>query len=461
MDNSKKGYADRMKPYNILLVDDDQSMRRIISFNLEKQGYKVAAAESGEEVLRLMQDREFELMISDIRMPGLSGIELMEKALMKNPSMAVIFITAYGSIESAVEAIKKGAYDYITKPFEMDKLNHLVKKALEYSALKIENEKLRSEIASHQLSKKIIGISGKMQEIMGTVERIAGTDATVLITGPSGVGKELIANAIHMKSERRHKRMVTINCASIPRDLLESELFGYTRGAFTGAVQNKTGKFVSADGGTIFLDEIGDLHMELQAKLLRVMQDHTVEPLGGNEPIPIDIRVIAATNQDLKEKVSENKFREDLFYRLNVIPIRIPPLKERPEDIPPLIFHFLDRFSAGPRISMDDDALELLKNYDWPGNVRELENLVKRVVILRKGDRITVSDLPDEIARPEKETKVSGGITATVSLADNEIGLITDALKRAGWNQSKAAKMLDIPRHVLIYRMKKYGIKEN
>jgi DNA-binding NtrC family response regulator len=448
---------------SILIVDDDESLRRIIEYNLKQRGYHTVAVDSAVKALEALRKSQFNLLISDMKLPGKDGIELMMEAKELRPDLPVIFITAFGTIEKAVQAMKAGAYDYITKPFERDDLLMTVAKVLEYHRLKDENVQLRSELDSRYGFSNIIGSSQAMQEIFATVKKVAPTDATVLVTGESGTGKELIARAIHLKSDRARSPMITVNCAAIPHELLESELFGYVAGAFTGAIKEKMGKFVVADGSTIFLDEIGDLHPDLQAKLLRVLQERVVEPVGSNESISIDIRVITATNQDLIEKVRKAEFREELFYRLNVIPIRIPPLRERPEDIPLLINHFLKQFSTDNEVTIEPDAREMMKGYRWPGNVRELENIIKRLVILNHGGRIKSHDLPqDMISDVEELTNIElDGVGKNYStLMESEIKLITEALRYCGWNQSKAAMRLGIPRHVLIYRMKKYNIRE-
>ncbi len=445
----------------ILVVEDDESQRRIIEYNLRQKGYEITSVDSAEKALAVLEKSEFYLLVSDMKLPGMSGIEFMKKAKEMRPELPVVFITAFGTIEKAVEAMRLGAYDYITKPFDRDEFLLTIEKAVEFQRLKDENLKLRSELESQRAFADMVGGSRAMQEIFTTIEKVAASDATVLITGESGTGKELVARAIHRASARSQNSMVTVNCAAIPKDLLESELFGHVSGAFTGAVKNKMGKFVAADGSTIFLDEIGDLHPELQAKLLRVLQERIVEPVGSNESISIDIRVIAATNQDLATRVRDNSFREDLFYRLNVIPIHIPPLRERPDDIPLLVVHFLKRLGEGSPAQIDKRAMELLCRHTWPGNVRELENVLKRAMIFKKDEKIRPSDLPLEILRAGGHEGNGSLANNHSALSDSEIKLITEALKGAGWNQSKAAARLGIPRHVLIYRMKKYGIRED
>ncbi|MBD3217426.1 MAG: response regulator [candidate division Zixibacteria bacterium] len=448
-----------MNDGKILVVDDDASLRRIIEFNLKKKAYKPTMLENAEEAVTHLRKSDYELMISDIRMPGMDGLELLQIAREIKPDLPVIFITAFGTIEMAVEAMKLGAYDYITKPFDVDDFIHTVEKALDYHRLLDENMRLKKELKNRDSFSNIIAASKPMQNIFNSIRKVANTDTTILITGESGTGKELIARAIHRESERSDNTMITVNCAAIPKDLLESELFGHVAGAFTGAVKNKAGKFQLADGGTIFLDEIGDLSMELQAKLLRVLENRLVEPVGSNESIPVDIRVLAATNQDLNKKLKAGEFREDLYYRLNVIPIHIPPLRERREDIPLLVKHFLNEFSDNEKLAIDPKALTKLNRYDWPGNVRELKNLLKRLALLAENNKIKLTDLPPEI-RSNKGDTTGNGYVNNNSLRETERNAIVDALKSTGWNQTRAAKRLQIPRHVLIYRMKKYDIKE-
>jgi DNA-binding NtrC family response regulator len=452
-----------MAPHRILVVDDDESLRRVIEFSLNNKGYDTVAVETGEKAVTTLRKSDYGLMVSDMKMPGMDGIELLEKARVIRPEMPVILITAFGTVEKAVEAIKLGAYDYITKPFDNDDFLHKVNLALEHSQLRDENLRLRSELESQYSFTNIIGTSEAMQRIFAIVKKVARSDATVLITGETGTGKELIARAIHQSSDRSLKPMITVNCAAIPRELLESELFGHVRGAFTGAIRDKTGKFVLANKGTIFLDEIGDMSLDLQAKLLRTLEDGKVEPVGSEDMIETDIRVLAATNRDLRSLVREGKFRDDLFYRLNVIPIDIPPLRERREDIPLLVYHFARKFSEKGDLDFDKKAFALLVNYVWPGNVRELENVIRRIAVMARGRKVKASDMPIEITSGRPATMEKGQVGNSASgttLKENEKKLIIEALNKAGWNQTKAARLLDIPRHVLIYRMKKYDISE-
>ncbi len=444
----------------VLLADDDKSLRRVLQFKLEKQGYAVTAVADGAEALEQIRADRWDLLLSDIKMPRVDGIELLEQARALQPDLKIILITAHATVSQAVKAVKLGAFDYITKPFDDDQLFVTVEKALAFKRLESENRQLREQLRQQDRTPEPIGISPAFQEMMRLVDRIAPTDATVLLTGASGTGKELVARTIHFRSQRREATFVAVNCAAIPRELIESELFGHVKGAFTGAVRDKKGKFELADGGTILLDEVGELAIDLQAKLLRVLQEQMVEPVGSEEHREINVRIIAATNVDLARRVAEQRFREDLYYRLNVIPVRVPGLKERPDDIAVLAKQFLRDHAPDADISLSPELLARLTDHDWPGNVRELENLVERMVILRQSDRLTASDLPDDFAaRGNGESD-----TAAAALPEHETyheaerRLVLQALEKCDWNRSKAARYLSIPRHVLIYRMKKYDI---
>jgi two-component system NtrC family response regulator len=443
----------------ILIIDDDPSLRRVLEYNLQQEGYDVYAAESGEEGVRALGEFTPELVITDLKMPGMDGFSVLREVKERSPDTLVIIITAFGAIETAVEAMKLGAYDYITKPFNRDELKLVVRKALQVTSLSTENRQLREELSDKVDFRNIVGISREMEKVFQVVRKVANTDATVLITGESGTGKELVAKAIHSLSSRKSAPFVPINCAAIPRDLLESELFGHVKGAFTGAIKDKTGKFMQADGGTLFLDEVGELPLDLQPKLLRALQERVVEPVGGTDSRQLDVRVVAATNLDLEQAMSDGSFREDLYYRLSVIPVHMPPLRERREDIPLLLRHFADRHGC-EGVSFEGDALDVLTGYHWPGNVRELENTVERLLIMRNGDTISREEVPEKIR--------SGGKVAApgvVNLPDEgypleqlEREVVVEALRRNNWNRANAARFLRIPRHVLIYRMEKYGI---
>ncbi len=446
----------------ILLADDDRSLRRVIQFKLEKNGYEVTAVEDGIEALVKLESTSFDLLISDIRMPKMDGLELLEEARKRQPKLKVILITAHATVSQAVLAVKLGAFDYITKPFEDEELLVIIEKALEFGKLENENRKLRKKLQQNTKSPKLIGMSPAFKQMMSIVDKIAGTDATVLITGKSGTGKELIAKMLHYKSERSDRDFIAINCAAIPKDLLETELFGHKKGAFTGAVKDKKGKFELADGGTLFLDEVGEMAGDLQAKLLRALQERVIEPVGSERPVEVDVRVIAATNINLQERVTEGGFREDLYYRLNVIPIRIPSLLERKEDIPVLVQEFIKKFAPDNAITVSVMLMDELMRYSWPGNVRELENLVERMIVLRQGNTLTPKDLPEDFGTfdPRRELRSQETSQPHLSFHEAEASLVRDALERCGWNRTKAAKYLNMPRHVLIYRMKKYGIEE-
>ncbi len=452
-----------MKP-TIIIIDDDTSLRRVLEYNLQEAGYAVGTAASGEEGLRLFDEVSPALVITDIKMSGMDGMQVLKAVKERSPETLVIMITAFGTVDIAVEAMKAGAYDYITKPFNRDELRLTVARALEMNGLAAENRQLKSELADRADFGAMVGSSPAMEKVFQVVRKVADTEASVLITGESGTGKELVARSIHTGSSRACGPFVAINCAAIPRDLLESELFGHVKGAFTGAVKDKTGRFALADGGTLFLDEVGELPLELQPKLLRALQERTVEPVGGAKELKIDVRVVAATNLDIEKAIADGVFREDLYYRLAVIPLHLPPLRQRRDDIPLLLRHFCAKHKAAT-VTFDKQSLALLTSYGWPGNVRELENLVERLLIMRSSDTITADDLPDKI----RSGGISAGSASTggvinlpedgYSLEQLEREVVVQALERNGWNQTAAARFLRIPRHTLIYRMEKYEIK--
>jgi two-component system NtrC family response regulator len=452
-----------MKP-TILIIDDDTSLRRVLEYNLQEAGYSVGTAASGEEGLQLFDEVSPALVITDMKMPGMDGMHVLKAIKERAPETLVIMITAFGTVDIAVEAMKAGAYDYITKPFNRDELRLTVAKALQFSGLTVENRKLRGELADRRDFRTAIGASQQMEKVFGIIRKVADTEASVLITGESGTGKELVARSLHSQSGRKNGPFVAINCAAIPRDLLESELFGHVKGAFTGAVKDKTGKFALADGGTIFLDEVGELPLELQPKLLRALQERTIETVGGTKELKLDVRVVAATNLDIEKAITEGIFREDLYYRLAVIPIHLPPLRQRRDDIPLLLRHFCAKHGAGD-VTFDKQSLSILTGYAWPGNVRELENLVERLLIMRNGDTIITDDLPDKVRNstiaPGTATRSGNVINLPdegYSLEQLEREVVVQALERNGWNQTAAARFLRIPRHTLIYRMEKYEI---
>jgi len=443
----------------ILIIDDDSSLRRVLEYNLQEEGYEVGTAASGEEGLRRFPELVPELVITDLKMPGMDGFQVLRAVKERSPGTLVIIITAFGEVDSAVKAMKSGAYDYITKPFNRDALKLTVKKALHLTGLSEENRRLKDRLSDRREFRDMIGISPAMERVFAMVRRVADSEATVLLTGESGTGKELVARAIHSFGSRREASFVAVNCAAIPRDLLESELFGHVKGAFTGAVRDRQGKFSLADGGTLFLDEVGEMPLELQPKLLRALQERSVEPVGGSSLLKTDVRVVAATNADLEKSLASGAFREDLYYRLAVIPIPLPPLRERREDIPLLIRHFAAKHGA-EAVPFSDEAVAALVAYQWPGNVRELENTVERLLILRSGDIVTRDELPEKI-RGGRDMPAGSIINLPpdgYSLEQLEREIVAAALERNGWNRTAAARFLRIPRHVLIYRMEKYGI---
>ncbi|RME40751.1 MAG: sigma-54-dependent Fis family transcriptional regulator [Deltaproteobacteria bacterium] len=442
---------------HILLVEDDDSLRRVTEYQLSEAGYEVVAVESGEAALEALAQDRFDLVLTDVRMPGISGVELLEKVVHEHPGLLVIVMTAYATVEQAVAAMRAGAHDYLTKPFSRDGLLLAVRRAFDYRSLRRENLRLREELLRRS-GDEIVGQSEAVRKLREVIGRVAGTNSSVLLLGESGTGKELVARALHRGSPRHEKPFVTVNCAAIPESLLESELFGHVRGSFTGAHQDREGKFVQADGGTLFLDEIGELPLALQPKLLRALQEMEIEPVGGRAR-KVDVRVVAATNRDLAAMAREGAFREDLYYRLAVIPVDVPPLRERREDILLLVRHFLQRH--GDERSLTPEAADALQSYPWPGNVRELQNCVERMCVLATGRRFELADLPEAVRGD------AGAATSPVlrlpadgySLEELEKEAVLQALERCGGNQSQAARFLRIPRHTLIYRMEKYGIR--
>ncbi|HJV66284.1 MAG TPA: sigma-54 dependent transcriptional regulator [Geomonas sp.] len=445
----------------ILVIDDDSSLRRVLEYNLQQEGYDVRVASSGEEGLYQFGQCQPSLVITDMKMPGMDGIMVLKSIKERSPDTLVIMITAFGTVDLAVEAMKAGAHDYITKPFNRDELKLTVKKALQFAGLSEENRRMKSELSDKADASTIVGSSKEMERVFEVVRKVADTEASVLITGESGTGKELVARSLHAGSSRRNGPFVAINCAAIPRDLLESELFGHVKGSFTGAIKDKAGKFALADGGTIFLDEVGELPVELQPKLLRALQERVIEAVGGVKPQKIDVRVVAATNIDMERATREGTFREDLYYRLAVIPIHLPPLRDRQNDIPQLIRYFCKKH-GGSRVQFEKTALETLVRYPWPGNVRELENTVERLMIMRNGDTISLDDLPEKIAGRNASAGSAGSVLQLPSggySLELERDAVVEALERNLWNQTAAARFLKIPRHTLIYRIAKYGIR--
>lgn len=438
----------------ILVVEDEPKMAFLLEAELNDAGHRATSVTDGREAVRRVEREHFDIVITDLRMEGMDGIEVLERVKGLDPQTEVVLITAYATAQTAVEAMKKGAYDYIIKPFDIEELKLLIKKIEEKQGLLYENALLQEKARREGLL--VGGRSPAMRKVLELIDKVAPTDATVLVLGESGTGKELVARRIHHTSPRRDKPLVAVHCATFPENLLESELFGYERGAFTGATRRKVGHFEYADGGTIFLDEVGELPASVQAKLLRFLQERQFTRLGGVEPVRVDVRVIAATNRDLEREVREGRFREDLFYRLNVFPIELPPLRERKEDIPLLVEHFLRQRNRPPDV-VSPEAMEALLAYDWPGNVRELENVIERALILAGEGRITPDLLP--FGRPKPGAKVELPDEG-VNLEEVERELIIQALEKAGWNKAKAAKLLGITRRRLYSRMEALGIRK-
>jgi len=472
--------------HRILVADDEESMRWVLSKALRKKGYSVDLAADGNQALRQVREQSYDLAIFDIKMPGMNGLDLLDKARELRPDLLVVVMTAEASMKNAVEAMKRGAYDYITKPFDLEVIDAIIEKVSRARDVSNQVSLLKQELKDrYQVEKNIIGNSSTMQEVYKTIGKVAGSDVTVLIQGESGTGKELIARAIHFNSTRLGKPFVAINCAAIPKDLLESELFGSERGAFTGATDRKTGKFEQAHNGTIFLDEIGDMPLDLQAKILRVLQEQEITRIGGSQNIAVDVRIVAATNQDLDEQVRSRTFREDLFYRLNVVPINLAPLRDRSEDIPALVNYFLDRACAELEVPVKQcapEAMELLSSYSWPGNVRELENTIKRGVILSSDPILTSADFSSLTNRQETihaipqeqsleslvEMKLRSSMNGIEKLDKGDIydrvleqverPLIRYVLEKTRGNQVRAADIMGINRNTLRKKISELGI---
>ncbi|WP_302413543.1 sigma-54 dependent transcriptional regulator [uncultured Desulfovibrio sp.] len=450
---------------SILVVDDDQAHRGMLRTMLRSWGYAVSEAADGDEALNLVRERVFDAVLTDVRMARMDGIHTLKSVLEYNPALPVVLMTAYSSVETAVEALRLGAYDYLVKPLDFEILRHTLRQAIEHSRLSVENRELRRQLSEAAARPGILGRSPAMLAMQETIATVAPTEATVLITGESGTGKELVARALHSGSARADKPMVTVNCAALAENLLESELFGHEKGSFTGADRRREGRFVQANGGTLFLDEIGEMPLPLQAKLLRALQEGEVQRVGSDAPLTVDVRVLAATNRDLREEVARRRFREDLYFRLNVISLEVPPLRDRGEDIPVLAAHFLERFAGRNRKSIrgfSPQAVDSLLRYAWPGNVRELENAVERAVILCNGDLITRRELPaaiTEAASPEEASSAAVGALAGLPLDELERRAIGETLRCTGDNKSEAARQLGITRATLHNKLRKYGLE--
>ncbi len=461
----------------VLIVDDEPNLRKILAAQLSRDGYDVMTAEDGEQGLAALREHHIDLVVTDLKMPKVDGMALLREALRLDPDLPVVMITAHGTVDTAVEALKLGAFDYLTKPFDKDEVRQIVGKALRTRQLAGEEVSGRQVAPGARFG--IIGSSAGIAELYAVLERVSDTPTTVLLTGESGTGKELVARALHAHSSRSERPFIKVNCAAIPKELIESELFGYERGAFTGAVASKPGRFELANGGTLFLDEIGEIPVEMQVKLLRALQESEFERVGGIKTIRVDVRLVAATNRDLKKLLASGNFREDLFYRLNVVPIRLPPLRERVGDIPALVEHFLAKFNERLKkhvAGVEADALEALAAYSWPGNIRELENVIERAVLFCDGQRLRTDDLSPEIrgplaspALPLTEADVhaafasEGGLKEHVKVATSRLEreLVGHALLQTGGNVTHAARLLKISRKGLQLKMKELGLRES
>jgi DNA-binding NtrC family response regulator len=432
-------------------------------------GLTVSMAREASEALALVSSESIDLVLCDVRMPGINGIELVRQLKDLEPDLPCIVITGYGGAEHSVEALRAGAFWYLEKPFDqshLDVVRRLVEQAIEQGRLKAENRLLQNQLRSRYRFENVVGTSAALRRVLDTVEKVADTESTVLITGESGTGKELIARALHFNSRRADRMLVTVNCGAIPEELLESELFGHMRGAFTNAFAHREGRFSLANGGTIFLDEIGDMSSNLQVKMLRVLQDRSFEPVGSSKTVRVNVRVIAATNQNLEQAIRERRFREDLFYRLNVLPIEMPPLRERADDVPLLVHHFLERVNHGKAklVGITAETVDRLCAYDWPGNVRELENLIERLAILRGEGEIVVDDLPRSIRERVTEPTFTAPLVPASGLPFNEVvdrfetAIIRQALEHTHWNKNRAAQLLGLNRTTLLEKMKKKGL---
>jgi DNA-binding NtrC family response regulator len=445
---------------NILVVDDERGLCAGVQEALKREGYAVDAVNDAPAALKLISQRLYNLVLTDMKMPGMSGLQLLKEAKEKSRDTLFILMTAFGTVESAVQAMKEGAYDYLSKPLDMQRLRALVVKALEFQAVVAENHELRLRLRKRTEPSPLLGVSESVHAIVRSIDEVAQSDVTVLIEGESGTGKELVARSIHLKSRRGDRPFISVNCAALPEQLLEAELFGHVKGAFTGAVANKPGRFQLADGGTLFLDEIGDLSPKGQGDLLRVLEDGGFRMVGGTELVRVNVRVIAATNKQLQETVTAGKFREDLFYRLQVLPIQIPPLRERAEDVPVLIEDSLEHFVAKHkrrRKTMSAEAMQSCQRFPWPGNVRQLRNTIERLVITHRGSTIALADLPDFL-RAHDQNATAFTVRPGMSLAEVEKLLIRQTLTHVTSNRDEAARALGISRRTLQYKIKQYGV---
>ena len=440
----------------ILIVDDETIVRDSLSAWFRQDGHKVDVAEGGKEALRLVSASRYDMAFLDIKMPGMDGIELQTRLAAADPELSIVLMTAYASVETAVQAMKNGAYDYIVKPFDPDDLSMLVKRAAEHRSLRAENVRLKHSLESTVAPPPFLGASPAMRHVLELVQNVAQSDSTVMVTGESGTGKEVVARAIHAASPRRLNPMVVVNCGALPEGILESELFGHEAGSFTGARARHKGKFEAAEGGTVFLDEIGEVSPKVQVELLRVLEEKLVTRLGGTAPVAVDFRTICATNRDLQEAVRDGSFREDLYWRLNVVQIHIPPLRERPEDVPVLAEHFLARFAQSMSrrpMRFAPEAMDALRAYAWPGNVRELQNAIERAVVVGRGELVRAADLPLRVTQAPASGQAPG------SLAEAERAHVLAVLEANAWNITRAAKVLDVDRVTIYNKIRKYELK--
>ncbi len=454
---------------SILVVDDEQQILKAVQRFLTEKGYDVVTSDHYEGALMALATQPFGAALIDLKLGDKSGIDLIAQIKREHPDTLCMIFTGYGTIDSAIQAVKAGAYHYITKPFQLDDLESLLRQALETRRVKQENQILKKEVSSKFCLKNLVGVSDAMKSVYALIDKVADTDSTILLLGESGTGKELVAKAIHYGSRRADRPLVAVNCGAIPEELLESELFGHVKGAFTGAVSTRPGRFEMAEGGTIFLDEIGDMSPRLQVKVLRVLQERKFEPVGSSKTMEVDVRIITATNKNLERAVKDNLFREDLYYRLNVIPVRLPPLRERLEDVPLLIDYFIKQYAREnardiPHIS--PEAMFALMRYNWPGNVRELENMMERLIILKHEGEITLADLPERVKAGHEEDRVAhvqipeSGLSFKDVVDDFENQLILKALEKTGWNKNKAAQLLQLNRTTLVEKIKKRQLEK-
>ena len=458
-----------MNQTHVLVIDDDPAVLEVLQETLTQEGHAVSLASDGAQGIQVAKDTPVQIVVTDFQLPDIDGLELIDRLARLDARIIPIMMTGFGTIESAVRAMKSGAFDFITKPFDPETVAVVVRKAVEFYRLRQENHLLRKAVRDQYRLEQLIGASEPIRQVLDFVRKVADSDSTVMIQGESGTGKELVARMLHFNSLRKDRPLVPVNCGAIPENLLESELFGHEKGAFTGATHTRMGRFELANGGTIFLDEIGEMSLPLQVKLLRVLQERAFERVGGNRTVQVDVRIVAAANQDLESLVEEKRFRQDLFYRLNVIPIVIPPLRERRSDIPLLIDHFLTRFNQTKHTGIagiDPEALRLLTAYDWPGNIRELENMIERLVVLKKQGTLVAEDLPEKISRkpaaPDlKEQFIrfsEGGINLSREVEEYENHLIIEALRKANGVTTRAAQLLHLNRTTLVEKLKRKGV---